>query len=152
MNIPLADQSREGENSPYGEAVRLSNEVRPIPAHRDIETGLWVPAKQGVHIETDGFPRFMILLASGKLDNPSLTWCVLRAMAWRFPTKYAEIKNRLNAINKNEFDLIVSNIRHEFEWLGETGLQNKVRYDGRLNNPNVRSVKNRDGSFKSVRI
>tara|TARA_R110002051_G_C8556303_1_gene473487 strand:+ start:277 stop:741 length:465 start_codon:yes stop_codon:yes gene_type:complete len=151
MILPLADQTREREQSPYGEAVRLSNEVRPVIAHTDIETGLWIEARQGINIETDGYPRFMVLLSSGKLNNHSLTCFILRIMAWRFPNKYNEIKSKLNRADKIEFDLIISNIRYEFEWLGETGYQNKVRYDKTLNKHNIISIKTRNGNFITKR-
>ena len=55
MNISLFDQSRKKELTPYGEAVRLSNELRTRKAETIINRfgdRLDIKFKQGFDIET----------------------------------------------------------------------------------------------------
>jgi len=44
--------------------------------------------------------------------------------------------------------LIQSASKNEVEWFGEVSYQNMVRLDGSLTNPNVRIIKNKNGTFK----
>lgn len=147
--IPIIDQTRkdEADGSKYGEAVRLSNEVRPIIANTIPITDFlgkvigWELPKWGLHPETAPYSDFVLWLNDGTIKkSPSLFWFMLRCMAWRFPEKHTEIRMNLSENRKVEFDFILSQLKQEVEWLGGTGHQNMVELnpESPLNKTNVR--------------
>jgi len=157
MNISPFDQNRKNENSSYGESVRLSNELRSKPEIRITGVRNLVnvtPAKVGFNCETGTYNEFTKWLNDTTIKkSQSLFWFVIRIMAWRFPTKHTEIKNNLAERRKLEFDLILSQMKKEIEWIGQTGYQNMIVLESanKLNNSNVRIIKKKNDSFKFVR-
>jgi len=154
MNLPMFDQTREREQTPYGESVRLSNELRSkLATTKFTAIGLEnVPVKWGFDCETAPYSDFITWLNDGTIrKSQSNFWFTIRIMVWRFPTKYTEIKNNLASRRRLEFDLIVSQLKKEVEWVGTVGYQNMVRLDDSLTNPRVKIVKLRNGGYKIVR-
>ena len=91
------------------------------------------PEIKGFDIETANYIEFKKWLNDKtKKKNPSLFWFVIRIMAWRFPEKHTEIQNNLSSTKKFEFELILSQMKKEFEWIGMVGYQNSIRLDGKL--------------------
>lgn len=152
MIISLFDQSREKEQSAYGEAVRLSNELRPKP-EQIIDNGLGysytIPARWGFDCETAPYSDFTTWLGSNIKKSQSLFWFVIRVMAWRFPEKHNEIKDNLSERRKLEFDIILSQMKKEIEWVGTVGYQNMVELNpnSNLNNKNIKVVKKPNDRF-----
>lgn len=132
MNIPLFDQTRKDEHNTYGEFGRLANQLRPKAAITGIGSdGLRFdyPAKWGFDCETAPYSDFETWMNSElRKESKVLFWFVLRVMAWRFPDKHTEIKSKLNIKDNLEFDMILSEIRHEENWLGEVSYQNMTTY------------------------
>jgi len=156
-NLPIFDQSRERESNAYGEAVRLSNELRSKPARTEITmegVRKEYPAVNGFDCETADYSEFTLWLNdTTKKKSKSLFWFVIRIMAWRFPEKHTEIKTNLSENNHLEFELILSQMKKEQEWLGLTGYQNQVELDpdSSLNSKNVRVIKGKNDTYKSVK-
>tara|TARA_R110002020_G_scaffold337147_1_gene552654 strand:+ start:679 stop:1152 length:474 start_codon:yes stop_codon:yes gene_type:complete len=155
--ISKFDQSRVLENNAYGESVRLSNELRAKQSYSYTQYGtgiiIDVPAKDGFDCETADYNKFTAWLNNSSIKkSASLFWFVIRIMAWRFPLKHSEIKNNLSIKRREEFDLILSEIKKELEWTGMVGYQNHVTLDKSLNNLHIKSIKLRDGNYKSVKI
>jgi len=162
MNIPLFDQTREREQSSYGEAVRLSNELRAIQSSQYTtriinafgvgETKTFnIPAKWGFDVETADYVKFTTWLNSDVKKSESLFWFVIRIMAWRFPLKHTEIKSGLTVHRRLEFDLILSQMKKEYEWIGTVGYSGMVRLDDTLTNPRNRIVKGNNDDYTIVR-
>lgn len=157
MNISILDQTKATPKlkTPYAEAVRLSNELRPQQARTTINIfGVRedLPAKWGFHEETAPISDFYKWLNDPTIDkSTSLFWHVIRVMAMRFESEHANMKSKLNPRHLNEFELILSELRNEVEFLGEVGFSGMVRLDKSLTNPRSKAVKNRDGSIKIVR-
>lgn len=162
MTIPLFDQTREREQSSYGESVRLSNELRAIPSNQytrlvvnefgslDNKT-FNIPAKWGFNCETANYSDFTTWLNSDIKKSQSLFWFVIRIMLWRFPQKHTEIKSNMSVNRHLEFDLILSQMKKESEWLGTVGYSGMVRLDGSLTNPKNRIIKLKNDGFKIIR-
>lgn len=162
MNIPLFDQSRVKELSSYGESVRLSNELRAVQSSQytrwtvnKFDVGenktYTIPAKWGFDCETADYSTFTTWLNSNSKKSQSLFWFVIRIMAWRFPTKHAEIKTNLAPRRRLEFDLVLSQMKKESEWVGTVGYSNMVRLDGTLNNSKNRIIKGNSDNYRIVR-
>ena len=155
MNIPLFDQTREGEKTPYGGGVRLSNELRAIKANtipKRNELGVisgFVDARWGFNCETAPYSDFVKWLSVSVKRSPSKFWFVIRIMAWRFEKKHTEIRNNLSPKRKLEFDLILSQMKKEQDWLGRVDLQNMVLLESAnpLNLKNIEVVKKRNEKF-----
>jgi hypothetical protein len=158
MIISLFDQTRKEERTAYGESVRLSNELRYKPARTQIGLdGLRIdyPAINGFDCETANYSKFTLWLNdTTKKKSKSLFWFVIRLMAWRFPEKHTEIKNSLSDRNKIEFELILSELKKEQEWIGLTGYQNQVELnpDSELNNKNVRVIKKNNDRYVTKKV
>lgn len=143
------DQSRNKEMTSYGEAVRLSNALRSKPSEpiTDIVGRVlnWSEPKSGFDVENADYRVFTSWLSDTSIKrSESLFWFVIRVMSWRFPEKHIEIRTRLAENLRLEFDLILSNLRYEVEWLGEVSYQNMVRLDGSLTNKNADVIKKND--------
>ena len=155
MNISTLDQSREKELSFYGEAVRLSNELRAKPARTVINIDgdrVNIPAKQGFDIETCSFMDLVNYLADTRIKkSESIISFIHRVLSWRFPTKYTQHRDKINNRYKLEYEMIQSKSKKEIEFLGEVGFQNKVRLDDTLTKPNVRTEKLRNGKIRVVK-
>tara|TARA_R110000823_G_scaffold278559_1_gene396949 strand:+ start:114 stop:593 length:480 start_codon:yes stop_codon:yes gene_type:complete len=157
-NLPIFDQSRERESNAYGEAVRLSNELRSKPARTEVSMeGVRKdhPAISGFDCETADYSIFTLWLNdTTKKKSKSLFWFVIRTMAWRFSEKHTEIRTNLPENRQVEFDLILSQMKKEQEWLGLTGYQNLVELnpDSPLNSNNVRIIKGNNDTYKSVKL
>lgn len=157
MIISLFDQTRKEERTAYGESVRLSNELRYKPARTQIGLdGLRIdyPAINGFDCETANYSKFTLWLNdTTKKKSKSLFWFVIRVMAWRFPEKHTEIKTNLSENNHLEYEFILSELKQEQEWLGLTGYQNQVELDpdSSLNSKNVRVIKGKNDTYKSVK-
>lgn len=161
MILPLFDQTRKNERSSYGESVRLSNELRAVPSYEktvfdtDIQGGgvktITIPAKWGFNCETADYKDFNTWLNSTVKKSASLFWFVIRIMAWRFPQKHAEMRTNLAERRKLEFDLILSQMKREFEWVGTVGYSGMVRLDGSLTKPHNKIIKLKNDGYKIVR-
>lgn len=151
----IFDQNRESEQSSYGEAVRLSNELRARVASTTIDrfgNRVDVPAKRGFDCETADYLSFTSWLNDGTIKkSESLFWFVIRIMVLRFPEKQTEIKRGLAEKHRLEFDLILSQMKNEIEWIGTVGYQNMVRLDGTITNPRVRIVKLNSDQYRFER-
>jgi len=155
MTIPLFDQTRKSELSSYGESVRLSNELRAIQSFsftNGIGKIITVPTKWGFDVETADYSDFNLWLNDSTIKkSESLFWFVIRIMAWRFPLKHIEIKTNLADRRKLEFDLILSQMKKEVEWIGTVSYSNMVRLDDTLTNPRNRVVKGNNDDYRIVR-
>jgi len=157
MNLPLFDQTRERELSSYGEAVRLSNELRAKPARSVINYDgerIDYPAKDGFDCEIAEYNQFIIWLNdSNKKKSRSLFWFVIRIMSIRFPEKHNEIRNSLSDRNKVEYGFILSEMSNEIEWFGLTGYQNQVELNpsSELNIKNIKVIKGNNDTYKTVK-
>jgi len=139
MNISMLDQTREREQSEYGEAVRLSNELRFLPTGRfkidskgnrlNLPSRLW-----GFDIETADYSKVMSYFSPIVTKrSQSLTAFVNRVLSVRFPTEYHNDKRlRTRLVSEKEQELIQSVKKNEVEWFGEVGYHGKVRLDGSL--------------------
>jgi|APSaa5957512535_1039671.scaffolds.fasta_scaffold44210_2 hypothetical protein len=137
MIIPMLDQSRKDERSRYGEAVRLSNGFRnhlQIIKKDDLnEIIVNTPAKtDGFDIETASMIKFKEFLSSNIVKSQSEISFLNRVMAWRNEDDYNKQSLKLNSISKLEKELIQSSSLKEVEFLGDSGLNGKVRLDGTL--------------------
>lgn len=161
MNIPNFDQTRirrdNGEvfEEPYSQAVRLSNELRAKIARTIIDVNgerRDYPAKWGFDCETADYLDFTKWLNDTTIKkSPSLFWFVIRVMVRRFTTKHGEIRLNLNEKHRLEFDLILSEMTTEEEFLGNVGFQNKVRLDKSLDDNRSKTIILRDGTIKTTR-
>lgn len=151
MNLPTFDQSRKHELTSYGESVRLSNELRAKP-EQVYNFGLnKIPVRWGFDCETAPYSDFVSWLSNTNIKkSKSLFWFVIRIMAWRFPDKHTEIRNNLTDRRRLEFDLILSQMKKEFEWVGLVGYQNMVELnpDSPLNKNNMRIIKKNNDVFR----
>lgn len=149
MNIPFFEQTRKDEQTTYGEAVRLSNELRAKPARTQINPDgirIDIPAKTGFDIETCDVIDIQNWLNDFTIKkSPSLLMFVHRVFAVRFPDEYARLRDVIDARFKREFEMVQSEAKNEIEWFGEAGYQNLVRLDGSLTNPKLRITKMQDG-------
>ena len=145
MNISTLDQTREKELSFYGEAVRLSNELRAKPARTVINIDgdrVNIPAKQGFDIEICSFMDLVNYLADTRIKkSESMISFIHRVLNWRFETEYDEKKDKIFNRYQLEKEMIQSNSRKEVEFLGESGFQNLVRLDGSLTKKGTRIEK-----------
>jgi len=159
MNIPMLDQSKvklgRGVKHPtndqkYGEAVRLSNELRFRPAGNVIkiivgvsqtvwdEGRLW-----GFDIETASFNRLMSYFTDNRIKkrSQSLITFVLSVIQWRFPTEFHNDRNKITKlVSVSEFNLIETKTKKEVEYLGTKGYSGTVRLDGSLKRPKNKVV------------
>ena len=162
MNLPTFDQTRKDEKNTYGESVRLSNELRYRPLGTKMVTDpittklvsvidegrLW-----GFDVETAEYGKLLSYFTDKRIKkrSASLIAFVNRILSIRFTTDYNNDKLKIEkVIGRAEMELIQSETKNEIEWVGEVSYQNMVRLDGSLTNNRVRSVKLKDGSFKSV--
>lgn len=136
----------------------MSNELRAKPSRTEISMeGVRkdYPAISGFDCETADYSEFTLWLNDiTKKKSKSLFWFVIRVMVWRFPEKHTEIKESLTPRRRLEFELILSELKKEQEWLGLTGYQNQVELnpDSPLNSKNVRVVKGNNDTYKSVKV
>jgi len=155
LNISPFDQSKEKIISYEGEAIRLSNELRAKPFHSYISISgerIDIPAVQGFDCETCTFMDMVNWLADTRIKkSESLIAFVHRIMSIRFPTEYAQNRDKIQARYKLEYEMIQSNSKNDIEWFGEVGFSNKVRLDGSLTDNNNRVVKQRNDEIKIVR-
>ena len=91
--MDLLNQTRESEESNYGEAVRLSNEIRSKPSRIVINpidgSSSTIPAKTGFDFETATYTQFTTWLGDNSIKkSDSLFWFVIRVMTVRFPDKH----------------------------------------------------------------
>ena len=155
-NLSTFDQSRERESNAYGEAVRLSNELRSKPARTEISmegVRKEYPAISGFDCETANYSVFTLWLNDiTKKKSKSLFWFVIRIMSVRFPEKHNQIRDSLTDNNKLEYEFVLSELKQEQEWLGLTGYQNQVELnpDSPLNSKNVRIIKGNNDTYKST--
>ncbi len=154
MTLGILDQTRKMEDSSYGESVRLSNDCRAKPARFVINIDgerKDYQAKWGFNPDTDDYSKFTQWLNDSTIKkSESLFWFVIRTMAVRFPEKHIEIRNGLAKRHRLEFDLILSQMKEEWEWIGTVSYQNMVRLDNSLSNPRNRVIKNKD-SYRIIR-
>tara|TARA_R110000751_G_scaffold3028_1_gene15644 strand:+ start:1328 stop:1789 length:462 start_codon:yes stop_codon:yes gene_type:complete len=153
----MFDQSRKKERfSFYGEAVRLSNEIRAMPAHTIINymgKKENVPFKNGFDIETCSILQIKQWLNDKTIKkSESLLTFVHRIFSVRFPTEYNRLKDTIDSRFKREHERIQSESKNEIEWFGETGINNMVRLDGSLDNPKAKVFKLRNDKWKIKRV
>lgn len=155
-NLPLFEQSRKTELSSYGEAVRISNELRYSPSGNKINSDGELFFDKGrlwrFDSETADYSKFTAWLNDSTIKkSQSLFWFVIRIMAIRFPEKHSEIRINLAENHKLEFDLILSQMKNDMAWVGTVGYSNMVRLDDSLLNLNNRVVKLKNDGYKIVR-
>ena len=160
MNLPIFDQTRKDELTPYGESVRLSNELRLIPQGTKIiideitnqpksvfdEGRLW-----GFDIETADYGKLLSYFTDNRIKkrSQSLISFVNRILSIRFVTEYNNDKIKIHkVIGKSEMTLIQSESKNDMDWAGMVSYQNNVRLDGSLTNHKVQSIKKRNGSIE----
>ena len=136
-----------------GESIRLSNELRAKPARTILNVlgqRVEIPAKQGFDIETADYLIIKNWLNGNAKKSQSLFWFVVRTLALRFPDKHTEIKRNLALKHKLEFELILSELRNEVEFLGKVGFSGMVRLDKSLTKSKNKVVidKNENVSIK----
>ena len=155
MIIPMFDQARKKEDSTYGESVRLSNELRssiPKTVLKRDGTKEYTVAKWGFNCESADYSDFKKWQNDKTIKkSPSLFWFVVRIMAWRFPESHNDIRNNLVENRKHEFDMILSHMKKEVEWIGLTGYQNSIMLDGSMNNPRTKDKKFNNDRIRTVR-
>lgn len=163
MNLPVFDQTRKDELSSYGESVRLSNELRAIPDHQiqrkepnifgkeELKT-YNIPSKWGFDCETANYSDFVTWLNSNIKKSQSLFWFIIRIMCRRFPERHSEIRMNLTDNHKFEFDLILSQMKNEIEWIGTVGYSQMVRLDKSLNDNQIKIIKLNDDEYKIIGI
>jgi len=154
--LNIFDQSKNNDLTAYGEAVRLSNELRYKPSGTRINSlgesyfdngRLW-----GFDVETAEYGKLLSYFTDARIKkrSQSLIVFILRVISIRFPNEYQNDKLKINKIvGKSERELIQSETKDEVEWLGEVGFQNRVRLDKSLNIKNVKSIKTKHGWFES---
>jgi len=158
INLPPLDQNRKEEQNAYGESVRLSNELRTKPAYvtygiRNEE--IIHPQVNGFNCETADYSQFVTWLNDNtKSKSRSLFWFVIRIMAIRFPEKHHEIRASLAQKHQLEWDLILSQMKNEMEWIGLCSYQNQVELDinSPLNYKNIKVVKGKNDTYSTKRI
>jgi len=150
MILPMFDQSRKNERSVYGESVRLSNELRFKTAFSRIENGITVryPDEWGFDCETADYDTFVLWLKSNVKKSASKFWFVIRLMAWRFPEKHREIRQSLSERRRIEFDLILSEMKKEVEWIGRVGYTNLTVLSEKSKN---RTIKLSNDHYKVIK-
>lgn len=156
MGLTLFDQSRENESGFYGEAVRLSNELREVDAHMEPDSmgnmTIQIPFKSGFDIESCSIVEIENWLNDKTIEkSQSLLMFVQRVFAVRFPLEYSQRSSIIDPEFKIEHEKIQSNAKNEVEWFGEVGYQNMVRLDGSLTNTRSRVVEDENGKIKIVR-
>lgn len=69
-------------------------------------------------------------------------------------TKHTKIRTNLVDNRKLEFDLILSQMKKEFEWTGLVGYQNMVMLDpdSPLQNPRSKTIKLTNDKYKTIRV
>lgn len=144
------------EKSSYGESVRLSNELRYfLGGNRINADGMLVTDKSrlwGFDVETADYSKFKFWLNDVTINkSQSLFWFAVRIMAWRFPEKHTEIEANLADNHKLEFDLILSQMKKEVQWVGTVSYSNMVRLDRSLTDNKNRIVNLKNDGFKIVR-
>jgi len=151
--MPLFDQTKVFDITPYGEAVRLSNEFRAKPEttiNRKIGNqfvDVVIPAKSGFDVETTDFNTLTTWLQTKKKKSQSQISFIHRILSIRFPTEYAQYRDNIDKNFKAEFELIQSQSKNEVEWLGLCGFQNNVRLDKLLTNSKIRVTQNKNQTF-----
>lgn len=156
MNISLFNQNRNNEQTSYGESVRLSNELRYFVGGNRINLDGDIvydkPRLWGFDVETANYNKFTFWLNDVTIKkSQSLFWFAIRIMAWRFQEKHTEIKTNLSINDQLEFDLILSQMKKETEWVGTVSYANMVRLDGSLSNNKNKVVKGNNDDYKIIR-
>lgn len=153
MILPTFDQTRESEKSAYGEAVRLSNEIRARAASLSIDplgNRIDTPSRVGFNVEDCEFLDLVNWLADTRIKKSESSRAFAhRILSVRFPTEYAQNKTNIENRYKLEVEMIESNSKNEVEWFGQVGYQNRVRLDNSLTNTHINSVKLRNGNVIS---
>ncbi len=150
------NQIRGDESGFYGEAVRLSNELRA--RHEKTVLDKWgnpiiIPAKKGFDIETCDLSVINDWLHDRTIQkSESLVSFVFRIISIRFPNEFADMKNTVHPLLRTELELIESEARNEIEWLGMCGFQNNIRLDGSLTNDKVKLLKLKNEGVMIKRI
>lgn len=154
MKLPIFDQDRKKELSSYGEAVRLSNELRFKPAHTIISsdtTRVDYPDRWGFNCETADIQDFKKWLNNKKIKkSQSLLMFVYRIISIRFPTEFTNEKRYIDKKFRKELDLIESESKNEMEWVGLVSYQNMVRLDNSLTNNKTKTVKLNNDKYKII--
>lgn len=143
--MEILNQNKKLEESAYGEAVRLSNELRSKPSFSYVDeiTGdtINVPFKSGFDCETAPYTDFENWLNDNTIKKSvSLFWFVMRVMVIRFPSKTNEILTHLKDEDKSEFSAIVSQKQNDWSWIGEVGYFDKQKLTDKKklrNNKNI---------------
>jgi len=153
----ITDDSNNIIETPYSQAVRLSNELRSKPARTYIDSAtgqrIDVPAKIGFDIETCTILQIKNWINDRTIKkSEALLMFVHRVLAMRFETEYSQMKDKIDSRFLQEYDLIQSEKRNEIEWLGDVGYSNLTRLDRSINNSKNKIVRQKNGSIKVVRI
>lgn len=155
--MPLFDQTKVFDITPYGEAVRLSNEFRAKPQTTINQkvgnkfVDVTIPAIQGFDVETCEFTTLIKWLQTKRKKSQSQISFIHRILSIRFSVKYAQYRTMIDKKFKIEFELIQSQSKNEVEWVGLCGFQNNVRLDKSLTNNKVKVIQNKDNTIKVMR-
>lgn len=155
MGLEFFDQTRKEENTFYGEAVRLSNELRAKPAQTIIDkfgNRLDIPFKDGFDIETCDLSKINSWLNDFRIKkSESLVMFVFRVVSIRFPSEFADLKANAHPLLRNELEMVESEAKKEIEWVGQVGFQNMVRLDGTLTNEKVTTMTLANEKIRTVK-
>ena len=149
------NQNRKNETSFYGEAVRLSNELRAKPETSVMDrrgNTIIYPAKWGFDIETCSINDINTWLNDRTIKkSQSLVMFVFRVIFRRFPAEWNLLKSRVHPLLLLELEMIESESKNETEWIGRVGYQNNVRLDGSLTNDRIRTIIKDDGIITKIK-
>ena len=107
------------------EAVRLYQEILPKKAYsfKHLDGTIYnYSSRRGFNIETASIKSFYDWLNDSSIKKSKASfWFVVRCLAMKFPDKHGDIKKKLAPHNRLEFELILSELRNEIQFLGEVG-------------------------------
>lgn len=154
--IPVFDQTKSNDLTFYGEAVRLSNELRSKPAQTFINNRgerIDTPTKSGFDIETCDIQDIKNWINNTSIKkSQSLIMFVYRVLSVRFPIEFSNQKTIIDIKFREELNLIESESNNDPSWLGKVGFQNCVRLDGSLTDNSVKLLKLKNDEIMIKRI
>lgn len=133
----------------------LHQQIMPQPARFFIDNRgnrVDIPAKMGIDVKTCEFVEAVNWLADTRIKKSETgRMYVLRNLAVRFPTEFAQFKTQIDQRYRLEMEMIESKATNDSSFFGEVSLQNLVRADGSLTKSNVRISKLRNDRFELKR-
>jgi len=141
--------------SPIGEYTRLVDGLKPKPGKTVIDsiTGqrIDIPPKRGILIEECSFNEAINYLADRRIKKSnSQIGLIHDILAVRFPTEYAQNREKIINRDKLEYEMTQSNAKNDPAYFGMRGFSGTVRQDGSLRSSG-KQIKLRNGSIKIKR-